>query len=277
MVMNDHTVADINLLSSFLSDNQLQDLSTSSPVDCIVICASAVLYGAEYLFNALQNNPSLTRVLVLCGGIGHSTNHLYDAVKAHPTFSRIADEVHGLPEAKVLERILDEFFDRSLITKEGCKILLESQSTNCGQNALLCRKVLDEAGFMAPATCIVVQDPTMMLRTKASFEKAYQDVPFPASIVSCPVLVPQMQLSRNGDLEYFDNCKLTRRGESTISAPQLWSQTRFLDLIMGEIPRLRDDKNGYGPRGQGFIPHVDVPGHVEAAWSRLQLISKGSR
>lgn len=275
MAINSHTVEDINLLSSFLSDNQLQDLSSTSPVDCIVICASAVLYGAEVLFNTLQQNPSLTRALVLCGGIGHSTKHLYDSVKAHPTFSRIADDVHGLPEANVLHRILDEFFDRSLITKEGCQILLEPQSTNCGQNALLCRKVLDEAGFQAPATCIVIQDPTMMLRTKASFEKAYQDVACPASIVSCPVLVPQVQLSQTGELEYSDNQKLVQCGG--IPYPQLWSQTRFLDLIMGEIPRLRDDSDGYGPQGRGFIPHVDVPAHVEAAWSRLQLISTRSR
>jgi hypothetical protein len=275
MAINLDTVADINILSSFLSDNQLQDLATSSPVDCIVICASAVLYGAEVLFSTLQRNPFLTRALVLCGGIGHSTKHLYDSVQAHPTFSRIAEKVQGLPEAEVLERILDEFFDRSLITKEGCQILLESQSTNCGQNASRCRTVLDEAGFQAPHTCIVIQDPTMMLRTKASFEKAYEDVSSPGLIISCPVLVPQVQLSHSGQLEYSDNRRLVERGETP--SPQLWSQTRFLDLIMGEVPRLRDDKDGYGPQGQGFIPHVDVPAHVEAAWFRLQLILKRAR
>jgi hypothetical protein len=46
---------------------------------------------------------------------------------------------------------------------------------------------------------------------------------------------------------------------------------------MGEIPRLRDDKDGYGPQGRGFIAHVDVPGHIEAAWSRLQVVAKSSR
>ncbi|KAJ6029541.1 hypothetical protein N7444_012528 [Penicillium canescens] len=248
-----NTVADINLVSEFLSDNQ-QDLS---PVDCIVICASAVLHSAEVLFNTLQHQ-SLTKALVLCGGIGHSTQLLYDAVKAHPIFSRIADEIQDLPEAEVLERILDEFYDRSLIAKEGCRILLESKSTNCGQNASFCRKVLDDAGFQAPKTCIVIQDPTMMLRTKASFEKAYEDVQSPVSIVSCPIFVPRMQLSQDGALEY---CPISTTSE-------LWSQDRFLELIMGEIPRLRDDKDGYGPRGRGFISHVDIPVDVEAAWSR---------
>ncbi|CAI7604549.1 unnamed protein product [Penicillium bialowiezense] len=174
MELNHQNVADINLLSSFLSDNQ-HELSASAPVDCIVICASAVLYGAEVLFSALQQNPSLTKCVVLCGGIGHSTELLYASVKAHPVFSRIANEVQGLPEAGVLERILNEFYDRPLITQAGCQILVESQSTNCGQNASFSRKVLDEAGFRSPATCVVIQDPTMMLRTKASFEKTYED------------------------------------------------------------------------------------------------------
>ncbi|KAJ5297483.1 hypothetical protein N7508_007732 [Penicillium antarcticum] len=257
------TVADINLISEFLSDNQ-QDLL---PADCIVICASAVLHSAEVLFSTLQQQPSLTKALVLCGGIGHSTKLLYDAVKAHPTFSRIADEIQNLPEAKVLERILDVFYDRSLITKEGCRILLEPNSTNCGQNASFCHKVLDEAGLQAPRTCIVIQDPTMMLRTKASFQKTYEDVQSPTSITSCPVFVPRMQLSQDGTLEL---CPVSTTCEQ-------WSKDRFLELIMGEIPRLRDDKDGYGPQGRGFIPHVDIPDDVEAAWSRLEIMVKRSR
>ncbi|KAJ5344825.1 hypothetical protein N7452_002829 [Penicillium brevicompactum] len=272
----DHqTVADINLLSNFLSDNQ-HGLSASSSVDCIVICASAVLYGAEVLFSTLQQNPSITRCVVLCGGIGHSTELLYASVKAHPRFSRIANEVQGLPEAEVLNLILNEFHDRSSITRNGCQILVESQSTNCGQNASFSRKVLDEAGFTSPATCLVIQDPTMMLRTKASFEKVYEDAISAVSVVSCPTFVPQVQLSLSGDLEYSDKHVVTMEGRSIPSA-QLWSQTRFLELITGEIPRLRDDKDGYGPRGRGFISHVDVPGDVEAAWSRLQSTSRGSR
>ncbi|KAJ5779329.1 hypothetical protein N7457_007049 [Penicillium paradoxum] len=267
MTVNAQTITDINLLSEFLSNNQLQDLPTSTPVDCIVICASAVLYSAEILFRILQQRPTLTKALVLCGGIGHSTELLYDAVKSHPVFSRIADEIYGLPEASVLERILDEFFDRSLITKEGCQILLESRSTNCGQNAAFSRAVLDEAGLQTPAKCIVIQDPTMMLRTRASFEKAYDDVQSSVCIISCPVFVPVVQWSHNKGLEY-----------SGISASlQLWSHSRFLELIIGEIPRLRDDKDGYGPQGRGFITHVDVPSHVEAAWARLQLVVKRSR
>jgi hypothetical protein len=38
---------------------------------------------------------------------------------------------------------------------------------------------------------------------------------------------------------------------------------------MGEIPRLRNDEHGYGPRGAGYIAAVDIPLPVEAAYQRL--------
>jgi hypothetical protein len=41
---------------------------------------------------------------------------------------------------------------------------------------------------------------------------------------------------------------------------------------MGEVPRLRDDRHGYGPAGQGFIAHVDIPENVEKAFSELKNI-----
>ena len=43
----------------------------------------------------------------------------------------------------------------------------------------------------------------------------------------------------------------------------------FLKLVMGEIPRLRDDEHGYGSKGHNFINHVDIPDAVLAAFERL--------
>ncbi|KAE8417921.1 hypothetical protein BDV36DRAFT_169050 [Aspergillus pseudocaelatus] len=258
---------DINVVVEYLGDQQIQDLSSSPSVDCIVICASALLYQAEHLFQVLQERPSLSKCLVLCGGVGHSTHFMYDAVAQHPRFSRIAQDIHGLPEARVLEGILDTFFDRSAITDGGCMILIEDQSTNCGLNASLSRKVLDAADLQDLKTCIIIQDPTMMLRTKASFQRAYEDKLSPPSFMSCPIIVPHMQRTEALELKYQD----LPLGNAW------WSLDRFLELIMGEIPRLRDDESGYGPRGKGFIPHVEVPKHVEEAWSRLRVISNTYR
>lgn len=38
---------------------------------------------------------------------------------------------------------------------------------------------------------------------------------------------------------------------------------------MGEIPRLSDDENGYGPKGKDFIAHVDIPTEVKNAFEEL--------
>lgn len=251
---------DINVLAAFLSDAGLSDLSsTSRSVDCIVICASAVIYQAESLFTAIENRPSLAKCLVLCGGVGHSTQLLYDSIGIHPRYSQISQEVEGLPEARVLELILERFFNRRAIEAQGCRILIEDQSTNCGLNASFTRKVLDKEGFHDISSCIIIQDPTMMRRTRASFEKTYENWPFDVDFTSCPIFVPKVEESSTGVLTYC----------STVDSSGLWSMPRFLELILGEIPRLRDDENGYGPNGRSFIPHVDIPVPVERAWSNL--------
>jgi hypothetical protein len=44
---------------------------------------------------------------------------------------------------------------------------------------------------------------------------------------------------------------------------------RFLALILGEVRRLRDDENGYGPRGRSFLPHVEIPEPVIESYKRV--------
>jgi hypothetical protein len=34
---------------------------------------------------------------------------------------------------------------------------------------------------------------------------------------------------------------------------------RFISLLMGEVQRLRNDEQGYGPRGKGFFAEVILP------------------
>jgi hypothetical protein len=50
----------------------------------------------------------------------------------------------------------------------------------------------------------------------------------------------------------------------------MWPIDRYVSLLMGEIPRLTDDVNGYGPAGRGFIAHVDVPDDVARAYTFLR-------
>ena len=52
----------------------------------------------------------------------------------------------------------------------------------------------------------------------------------------------------------------------------MWNIDRYITLLMGEIPRLSDDENGYGPRGKNFISHVDIPQEVKYAFEELKVL-----
>jgi uncharacterized SAM-binding protein YcdF (DUF218 family) len=256
---------DINLLSTFLSHNQIPSLRTCEPVDVLIICASSVLYQATRVFETFQSRPQLAKTLVLVGGIGHSTSLIYDAVARHPTYHEIYDKIVGLPEADVLYQILTRYFDVKKPEDGGPRVLIENRSTNCGANAVETKRVLDGAGITGPVSCVVVQDPTMSLRTIASFEKAYDNVPLQErpSFKACPVFVPKVEMQG-------ERIEFTVDERDGLRAEDLWGMERFCGLLVGEVARLKDDENGYGPVGKGFIGHVDVPEEVVRAAERAR-------
>ena len=55
----------------------------------------------------------------------------------------------------------------------------------------------------------------------------------------------------------------------------MWDMDRYVNLLMGEIPRLKDDENGYGPNGKDFIAHVDIPATVLEAFDLLKSVYGG--
>lgn len=262
------TASDINLIARFLAHEQIQDLSQAVPTDCIVLCGSAILHCTESVFSVLEKNPNLARTLVICGGIGHSTKHLYSAVAQNPRYAALLPEIRHLPESRVLNTIFERFYDRASIARAGCTILIEDQSTNCGANAMETRKILEAHSVPTPASCIIVQDPTMSRRTLAAFRKTYGDISPPPTFMACPTFVPEVEMLE-GKFGY-----VTARG---LDSGGLWEMGRFCDLVVGEIPRLRDDPQGYGPKGKGFIVHVEIPGEVEEAWTRLASGMAGGR
>jgi uncharacterized SAM-binding protein YcdF (DUF218 family) len=116
------------------------------------------------------------------------------------------------------------------------EVLLERESTNCGSNVSLARDLAMRCG-LRPRTVALVQDPTMQRRMDAVFRLVWPE--------ATPVNRPAPD------------------GRDT------WPRERWIALVVGEVPRLRDDEHGYGPRGRGFIAHVDVPDEVEDAHASL--------
>lgn len=170
--------------------------------------------------------------VVVSGGEGHSTKLLRQAVKNDKAYAAIAVEHRS--EAEIFADIMHQH-------RGVPNLILDTASTNCGDNAAQTKRILDNKGIK-PATIAIIQDPTMQRRSAAAFAKTFPG----ARIFSAPPFHITAQ-----------------------SAPLYGGMERMMQLALGEIPRLVDDENGYGPRGKGFIAHVDVPPDVLAAHARL--------
>lgn len=251
----DQHATDLNTIAAFLAAPDLIDLTAStvassvdgSKADLLILLGNSVLHTVDTVAAAYKEG--VAEELLLVGGRGHSTDLLRREVRDDPRYEHLP--VEGMPEAEIMREILVQCHGLD----EG-EIMTESRSTNCGENAENAYRLLRE-GRDALTDVLLVQDPTMQRRTWASFRRVWipdNEVRF----LNCPTFVPTVQVE--ADTLLFE-------------APEragLWSMERFITLVMGEIPRLRNDENGYGPRGRGFIVAVDIPPEVEAAYDRLQ-------
>ena len=52
----------------------------------------------------------------------------------------------------------------------------------------------------------------------------------------------------------------------------MWNMERYITLLMGEIARLSDNADGYGPNGKNYIAHVEVPIEVSNAFMELKKV-----
>lgn len=246
-------VNDINNVIKFLSTRDIAELSSRAlydkfgitQVDMIIILGNSIPYIAELGAKAFKE--SLAKDIMLVGGIGHSTKYLVENVLLDNKYKDIA--VNNKAEADILKQIII-----NIDNIEQDKIIVENRSTNCGSNASEALNVLKQRGEV-PKSVILIQDPTMQLRSQASFLKAWEKED--TLIISYSPFIPELKVTESS-YEYANE-----------GINGLWTTNRFIDLIMGEIPRIRDDVDGYGPRGKGFIAHVDIPEEVLGSFERL--------
>ena len=236
------TLNAVNTVGSWLA----QDDRRSQPVDAVILAGNAVIPAIEA---ACQIAAEQAVPLLISGGIGHSTPFLYAAVAQHPRYNTLPTT--GRAEAAILADIARQFW-----SIPSDKIWIEDQSTNCGENARFSWAMLRHHGLNA-GRVLVVQDPTMQRRTMATFARECRDEAVSPEWISHPGVTPVLQNSEDG-------LRFTGGNEG------LWPVERYLSLVLGELPRLRDDINGYGPAGRDFIAHVDIPAEVETAWHVLR-------
>lgn len=241
---------DINLIAGFLAKRDLTELTKKQlkkqygvdQADAMLVFGNDLPYVIGFASRAFLKG--IAKVLVICGGIGHSTEHLREAVIKSSQYSFTYEEIKDLSEAEIYGKIAEECYG---IPKK--QIFLDMESTNCGENAINGLKLLKENG-LDRKNFILIQDPILQLRSRASLERHSEG----ELIISYAPFIPKLK----DDLSYDMNVK------------GVWDFSRFIELLLGEISRLYDDKNGYGPNGRDFITHVDVPKEIMESYSRLR-------
>jgi uncharacterized SAM-binding protein YcdF (DUF218 family) len=264
---------DINTVSAFLAECDLPALDAAAlearigtpRVDCVVLLGNSLLPTAEAAFGAIA--AGLSTRLLITGGVGHSTPPLREAMAAHPRYRDVDSAGRG--EADLLAEIATRHW-----CLDPASVLTEHRSTNCGENAIESRRLLETAGLEAD-TILLLQDPTMQRRSHATFRHVWaQATARRVTFVNFPTFVPAVEAPSDGGLRFTRSP--TGPGLAPGGALLHWPMPRFLSLILGEIPRLRDDEAGYGPRGRGFIDHVDIPADVLAAHDQLATALQGA-
>lgn len=205
-----------------------------------VLFGGSIISGGDVLADAIKNGIAENYVIV--GDAGHTTDTLRQ--KVHEDCPSIITD--GLPEAEVFNRYLEVMY--------GLKAdYLETQSTNCGNNITYLLDLLKQYGI-ASRSIILCQDATMQRRMDAGLRKYISDDVTVINFASYKAEV----IVKNGQLSYSENIH------------GMWNMDRYVNLLLGEIPRLTDDADGYGPKGKDFIAHVDIPEEVLTAFEELR-------
>ena len=247
--MKSKTAEYINILGRFCGKRDIPALDHDClfgkyqihQADVMVLFGGSILAGGDVLARAIRDKAAACYVIV--GGAGHTTESLRQRVhRAYPFI-----ETGGLSAAEIFQRYLGQV--------HGCQAdLLETRSTNCGNNIINLLALLDGKGIRY-RNIILCQDATMQHRMDATLRKYRPDV----RIINYASYKAVVQW--DGDrLAYEEHIH------------GMWDMDRYVNLLMGEIPRLTDGPEGYGPRGRQFIAHVDIPEEVQTAFEGLQKV-----
>ena len=226
--------------------------------DVAVLTGGAILAGADVMACAMR--AGVARTYALVGGIGHTT-------------AAFRDSVHRLwPAAEFPDNASEaEVFDAYLRSRHGLAAdVLETHSTNSGNNVSFLFELLRARG-VEPRSLFVIQDATMQRRLDAVVrlqEPQVRVVNYAAYRAEVIVREGGRDGAGHGASDAPGKTSLGQLGYAT--APfGMWDIDYYLRLLMGEIPRLADAPEGYGPRGEGLIAHVEIPAEVQAAFEAL--------
>ncbi len=215
-----------------MSKDALQEVCGASKADVIIALGSDLPVVAETacrLYKAGYGDK-----LIFCGGIGHSTMNLKK--KVAKIFNVEPDQ---LPES---EAEIYACLAKDKYQIESSSIFIDKTSTNTSENIKNAIQILKKHTIKHQQV-ILIQDPILQKRSYITALDIFKDS---QKIINYAPIIP----------------KLNSDGTLVNDIPYLWEGTRLYELALGEVYRLRDDENGYGPNGKRFLRHVDVPEEV---------------
>ncbi len=206
-------VRDVLVLTNRLELKQI--LKTDDQLDVLILFGGSILEGARTFHDAILAKAA--RHFMIVGGYGHTTYFLNQQMKKHGF-----DFAEATSEA--------EMFQGYLLEKYGDRVnLVETESTNCGNNITYALNLLDQQRI-EPHSIGFIQEGSMQRRMDAGFRK------FAPGVTLVNYAAEQVKfILRAGQIGYKQN------------VDGMWSLDSCLSLIMGEIPRLCDNSQGYGP------------------------------
>ena len=244
------TAQSINIIGSFLSRRDIPAMTKEAlknaygieKTDIIILFGGSIIHGWDVAAEALKNG--LAEKILIAGGIGHTTSELWSVIsEKYPEI-----KAENRPESDI---IADYFKLKYSINNP----LIENQSTNCGNNVTFALNTL-KMNSISPENIIIIQDSTMQQRMDATFRLVLKNSNI--NIINFAPYIARVKADNDGlffEKPYFKG---------------MWSMKKYINLLMGEIPRLCDNESGYGPKGKNFISSVDIPAEVLEAFDYLK-------
>ncbi|MCB5950467.1 YdcF family protein [Enterococcus sp. BWT-B8] len=237
----------INCLGTFCGKQDIEHLTKEAlndtygikKVDVMVLFGGSILAGVEVMVDAIQNQ--IAQQYIIVGGYGHTSETLF--TKAENAFPGISTGIES--EAELFSAILSAEYRLA-------PDYLETKSTNCGNNVTYLLDLIHREQIPAKSI-LIIQDAAMQLRMDLTLKKhVSKDV----TVINYPAYHAEIILRNNG-LAYREDIK------------GMWEIKRYISLLLGEIPRIRDDEHGYGPKGRNFLTHIDIPVNVMHAFDEV--------
>lgn len=236
---------DWNCLLSFLADSNDRK-EVKAPL--LILAGNGLPILADKAAELYLNGQ--VKQIFLVGGIGHATKVLR---------KNFADQGMFFDKNQSESEMYFHYLTKKYqIPAE--KLILETKSTNSGENAQNALAILRLKGKL-PERILLMNDPTLQRRTKATFEKVWQKEN--VEWISYAPIIPKI-IELEPELCFMPS---ELNGQ--------WTREYFYALVLGEMIRLNDDENGYGPNGKNYMNHVDIPQNVWQAYQRIASVTNG--